>query len=327
MRERHVAKRQKNASWIVIALAGALCLAMFFLGCQASRSTQSSGNVQPTSSSTMQSRESTSSSSGMRSNAAAQQAAREHDELEGTLAKLPDNVSATVITLDGNINVNTNGNEPFACASMIKLLVLAEFMDEVDSGMLSLNELYELKSSDIVGGTGIIGNSGAGASYTMDELALYMIYKSDNTATNALINRMGMNKINAKAKELGLTATELNRYMMDLDSGIENYMSSNDAANILLGIANKTIASSTMCDRAIGYLEAQSDNEGLAEGLPVGIRFAHKTGSLNSGRHDGGIVYASAPYVIVMFTNGAASPNSLMANTSQEVFSILQNTQ
>ena len=163
-----------------------------------------------------------------------------------------------------------------------------------------------------------------GTQLTYDKIAFDMIAESDNTATNILIDRFGMSAINAKGKELGLAATSLGRKMMDLNSSSENYMSANDAAKLLAGIANATIASEQMCARAKEALLAQTDNDALANGLPDGIPFAHKTGSLTNARHDGGIVYAASPYVVVVFTSNAADPDGLMATLSANIYSNLE---
>ena len=235
-------------------------------------------------------------------------------------------VSVHVAPLDGSQGFSLNGNRRFVSASVIKLLILAEFMDEVDAGVRSLDSTYTLSEDDIVGGTGILQNNAPGSTYTYDELARYMIAYSDNTAANILIDSMGMSKINEKAAELGLGATQLQRKMMDLDSGVENYISADDAEKILFGIANHTIASDAMCTKAESYLQAQTDSEGLAQGIPASVPFGHKTGSLDSVRHDTGIVYAKNCYVIVVLTSlDASTANGLMAQISDAVYSAIGN--
>ena len=237
-----------------------------------------------------------------------------------TLNAYTGEVGVCVMRFDGSEAFQINGNEKFVSASMIKLLILCEFMAQVDAGTIKLSDTYTLQGSDIVGGTGVIGDAGAGTSYTYDQLAKHMIAESDNTATNILIDKLGMAKINARAITLGLSNTDLQRKMMDTASGLENHMSANDAVVILKGIANHNIASQQMCETALGYLKAQTDNEGLAQTIPSGIEFPHKTGTLNAERHDAGIVYSKTPYLIAVFTNDISSPNSLLANISNTVY-------
>lgn len=235
------------------------------------------------------------------------------------IAPYGDNVGIAVRSLNGSEGFSINGNERFTSASMIKLLILAELMNQTDAGSISLSESHSVRSGEIVGGTGVIGNMGAGTTLSMDQLASYMIAESDNTATNILIDRLGMNAINSRAATLGLESTDLQRKMMQLNSGVENHMSANDAAALLAGFANGQLASREKCNRAIEYLCAQSDNEALAAGIP-GVRFGHKTGTLEGYRHDAGIVYAEQPYVIAVFTKNVSAPNSLMADISRTVY-------
>lgn len=240
-------------------------------------------------------------------------------------------VGVAVLPLENAVGYSSNGDEQIVSASMIKLLVLAEFMSQVDAGTIDLNGTYTLAASDIVGGSGIIAGRGAGAVLTYDEIAQSMIAQSDNTAANILIDLMGMDAINAKAQQLGLTQTVLNRKMMDSSSGLENYTSANDIAALLRGIANETIASAGMCERAQSYLLAQYDAAALSQGLPAGVSFGHKTGSLATARNDGGIVYAQEhPYVVVVLCSlggnvaGEGQANSIMAQVSSAVYTAME---
>lgn len=232
-----------------------------------------------------------------------------------------DKVAIAVMPVDGDDRVTLNGDKRFVSASMIKLLILAEFIDEVGNGVISLDDVYTSKASDIVGGTGVIQTDPVGTSYTYDRLAELMIASSDNVATNVLIDRMGFDAINGKAHELGLEKTKLNRKMMQLGSEVENYTSANDAALILRKIARNELGSKKLCSKAKRYLLQQTDDAGLAQGLPSDVSFAHKTGSLDSKRHDGGIVYGDCPYVLVVLTDvGAGQANQLMSKIASATY-------
>ena len=203
---------------------------------------------------------------------------------------------------------SVNGKMPLVSASMIKLAILAEFLEEVEKGELSLEEPYTLQADDIVGGTGSVQSAGAGSVHTLGELARLMICDSDNTAANVLVKRMGMDAVNDQMKELGLENTQLNRLMMDEEAIAqhkENFMSAEDAAVLLARIYRGQLVSETASAFALEALEAQSDSVGLAQGLPEGVVFAHKTGTLAMVKNDGGIVEAKKPYVLVVFCSGA----------------------
>ena len=80
-----------------------------------------------------------------------------------------------------------------------------------------------------------------------------------------------------------------------------------------------------MCQKAESYLQAQTDNEGLAQGIPHTVPFGHKTGTLDSIRHDAGIVYAGKRYVIVTLTGlNSGEANPLMSRISETVYNALK---
>ena len=212
-----------------------------------------------------------------------------------------------VIDLTNGVNAEYDGSSPVVSASMIKLIVAEAFLEQVQAGTFDLDASYVLQPQDIVGGTGTLSGLGAGASVTYREILERMISVSDNTGANILINAVGMGAVNAAAQRLGLTGTQLNRLMMDTDAiaaGIENYVSANDVARLLSMVYNGTFVDQSSSTLMLQALELQEDGEGIAQGLPGDVVFAHKTGTLSNARHDGGIVECSHPYVIVVLCSG-----------------------
>lgn len=254
-------------------------------------------------------------------NSAEQSAPQEIKELQQQIEELTQpygsSVSVCIIDASNGNYCHVNSDKAFVSASMIKLAVLCEYMHAVDNGQLAPADRVALKNMNIVGGTGLIQTEGR-ASYTYEELCRYMIMYSDNTATNVLINKLGQDAINERVQALGCKNTSLNRQLMALNTNTENWISARDAATILYKIKNGTAASSAMCAKALEYLSKQTDNEGMAEGISSGA-FAHKTGSLRSMRHDGGIVLGKHPYVIVALCDiGAGNANKLMKEIAQK---------
>lgn len=254
-------------------------------------------------------------------NSAEQSAPQEIKELQQQIEELTQpygsSVSVCIIDASNGNYCHVNSDKALVSASMIKLAVLCEYMHAVDNGQLDPADRVALKNMNVVGGTGLIQTE-RHASYTYDELCRYMIMYSDNTATNVLINKLGQDAINERVQALGRKNTSLNRQLMALNTNTENWISARDAATILYKIKNGTAASSAMCAKALEYLSKQTDNEGMSEGISSGA-FAHKTGSLRSMRHDGGIVLGKHPYVIVALCDiGAGNANKLMKEIAQK---------
>ncbi|NLU44086.1 MAG: serine hydrolase, partial [Acholeplasmataceae bacterium] len=81
-------------------------------------------------------------------------------------------------------------------ASLIKVFILAEAMDEVKAGNYKLEDEYKIDVSDIVEGSPALQNRQAGTKISFGTLLEKMITVNDNTATNMLIDILGMDTIN-----------------------------------------------------------------------------------------------------------------------------------
>ena len=220
--------------------------------------------------------------------------------------------------------VSVNGSTRHASASMIKLVVLAALFDKVAAGGIDLAAQVEVKASDIVSGTGTVQDDGPGT-YELQELARRMIADSDNTATNVIVDLIGMDAVNEEASKLGLTGTVMARKMMDMvaaDQGMRNRMTSDDAATILNLIASGKLVNEQMSELAMSFLLQQTINAGLTDAIPAGVQVAHKTGELNQAEHDGGVVLAAHPYVLVVMTEGIDNylGVSVIADVSRAVY-------
>ena len=214
----------------------------------------------------------------------------------------------SIIDLTDGTRAGYRAAQPMVSASMIKLIVAHTFLKQVEAGTFSLDATYTLKGSDLVGGAGVIAGYGAGAQISYRDILMRMIDNSDNTAANILIDAVGIDAVNADANALGLSQTRLNRKMMDYDAiaaGRENYTCALDVARLLRLAYKGKFVNADASSLVMQALRQQQDTEGIRAGLPAGITFAHKTGELDTVRHDGGIAEGSHPVVIVVLCGGS----------------------
>ena len=222
-------------------------------------------------------------------------------------------VGIVVKDLGGNFNgeeIGVNEEEVFESASLIKLLILAELLQQVDEGKISLEEP--------------LGGS------TVGQLAESMIIVSDNSATNLLIDQIGFEPINALAQDLGLKHTSLHRHMLDFEAkarGEDNYTSASDIVTLLSAIWQGRLLSPSSRRFALSVLERQQLNTKIPAGLPSGTRVLHKTGELEGIEHDAGIVVLSdGAFAVAVLTQGdIASGIEIIqqaASLSYEAFSV-----
>src|SRR5215469_6043251 len=110
-----------------------------------------------------------------------------------------------------------HANDVFPQASSIKVCILAELFRQAQQGKLKLSDPYTVNASDLVAGSTIMGGLTPGVTkLTLRDLATMMIGVSDNSAANVLIDRVGMENVNALLDSLGLSHTRLRRKMMDI---------------------------------------------------------------------------------------------------------------
>ncbi len=197
-------------------------------------------------------------------------------------------------------------NEVFAQASSIKIAVLAELYRQAQQGKLKLTDLYTVQASDLVADSNIMGGLTPGVTrVTLRDLATMMIAVSDNSATNVLIDRVGMENVNAMLDSLALSHTRLRRKMMDLDAakqGRENISTPREMMTLLAALYRGKVLNKEMENDFFTMLSTGKDSW-IPRDLPADLKVADKPGELEAVRNDSGIVFVEGrPYVICVMT-------------------------
>ena len=94
-------------------------------------------------------------------------------------------------------------------ASVIKIPVMVLAFRDADAGTLDLNERYTTRAEDIRGGTGLLRTFAPGVQPTTLDLITQMIITSDNTATDIMIAKVGLARVNRLLDSLGYRETRL----------------------------------------------------------------------------------------------------------------------
>jgi len=198
-------------------------------------------------------------------------------------------------------------DEVFAQASSIKITVLANLYLQAEEGKLKLTDLYTVQPSDLVQDSDIMGGLTPGVTrLTLRDLATMMVAVSDNSATNVLIDHVGIPNVNAMLDALGLTHTRLRRKMMDLEAakqGRENISTPREMMALLDAIYHGKVLNK---ESTAGFFEMLSTNKAswIPRDLPADIKVADKPGSLEAVRNDSGVVFVEGrPYVICVMTS------------------------
>jgi beta-lactamase class A len=206
-------------------------------------------------------------------------------------------VGYAILDLTSGDSIGHLEQATFPTASAIKLAIVYELFTQAAEKKISLDDMLTLDRRQAVGGTGVLVEMGT-PTLSIRDYAVLMVTLSDNTATNVLIDRLGMDRIAARMHGLGLTGTRLRRHMMDTAAarrGEENVSTPDELARLLRAMHETMPA-------AIALLKKPKENR-LRKGLPEGVASADKSGELEGVRVDAGIVFAkNRPYILCVMT-------------------------
>ena len=183
------------------------------------------------------------------------------------------------------------GDQPFSAASLIKIPVAAALLAAVDAGTVSLDETMIMRASDIGGGSGSLQYFPVGSRFTVKRLCELMLRRSDNTATNMLIERLGgMDALNASFGAWGLGSTRLRTPLPDMAG--TNTTSPRDLVIVLERAIGDEWLRPASRELLLSWMRRSHVRSLLPAGVGKGSRVANKTGDIPGALGDAGLVEA-----------------------------------
>ena len=223
-------------------------------------------------------------------------------------------VSMAVKSLtDSSVSFEYRADERVPSASVIKLPIMLEAMEQVKAGTLDPDEIHILIDAEKAGGDGVLKTYSHRSRIAYRDLLRLMMVYSDNTATNIFINELGMDAINRRMQTIGLTKSRLNRVMMDtlaVRQGRENYVTAREMNTLLTQIHRNEVTTPALCRQMLDILKQNEDTLTIPRLLPKGTVVAHKTGVLPYVRGDAGIVFTTKPFLLSVFVEGVPTPEA-----------------
>ncbi|OGD84152.1 hypothetical protein A2165_02885 [Candidatus Curtissbacteria bacterium RBG_13_40_7] len=215
--------------------------------------------------------------------------------IENSLSGLAGRYAVYVKDLKTQKTYQYKSNEIFGSASIYKLAVMYKAYDAIENNELSKEEAKE-------------------------PLRL-MITISDNDSAILLAERLTWQKIDAFMESEGF---------IDFNLVGENSPSvtAKTAGDLLERIYSGKTVNPAASEEMKSLLFAQTVNDRIPKYLPTDIKVGHKTGELDTLRHDAGIVLGKKNHYIFVFLSDTKKPNDgteTIAQLSKKIFDELEN--
>ena len=235
-------------------------------------------------------------------------------------------VGVSVVDLGSGRRWDVNGTTVFPQGSAIKIPLLIELFRRADARELALDDRVTLTAADRTGGSSLLQYfADGGSAFSLHDLAVPMVVLSDNTATNMLIDAVGLDRVNATMARLGFPNTLFRRKMIrpeDQAGGRENVSTPREAADLMARLSRCDVPlTPASCAEVVRLLELPKGGTFRAP-IPAAVAVAWKPGSLDGVSTAWGIVkLAGAPYAMaVMVTYGDGSAADVVGRISAAAY-------
>jgi beta-lactamase class A len=237
-----------------------------------------------------------------------QLAAKLRTDLQRLVAAAPGVFGISVVDLSSGQRFGLNEGLVFPQGSAIKIPILIELYRRADVGELKLTDRLPVQRGNQVGGSGLLQYfADGGSELSVHDLAVAMIVLSDNSATNILIDRLGMDRVSRTMAETGAAQTKLQRKMIrpeESAKGNENLSTPTEAADLMVRIARCQLpVTAASCASIKSILEIPKSGA-FRDAIPASVRVAWKPGGIEGAQTAWGLVdVPGAPYAIAIMIN------------------------
>lgn len=191
-------------------------------------------------------------------------------------------------------------------ASVMKIYILARVTEGIADGSIERNETCVMEAANVAEGSGDLQFEPYGSAFTVGELVREMMRKSDNTASNMLIDVVGgIDEMNRSMARWELEHTVYGGKFLGPYvplSPVHNATTVADVGELLTRIARGEFLGGAWDESIIEEMTHTENDSKIAARLPEGVTIAHKTGEIEDLEHDAAILTTDADtYILVIF--------------------------
>ena len=235
------------------------------------------------------------------------------EKLKARIGEHEGDVAVVVKHIPTGKSFEHRSDEPMPTASLIKLAVMVEAYQQAHDGKLDLEQKVSLREEDKVPGSGILTTHfSEGLQMPLQDAIRLMIAYSDNTATNLVVDQIGVGSVAERMESLGYPDTKLHAKVFRRDTSVfpersQQFGLGSTTAAEMVGLLERLHKQELVSEQAsqemLEHLRHCEDNNKLARFLPAEASLAHKTGSVSDVRTDAGIMTTPAgPILICVLT-------------------------
>ncbi len=193
-----------------------------------------------------------------------------------------------------------HADEIMPTASLIKFPVMIEVYRQAAAGKIDLDARLTLRNEDKVPGSGVLtSHFSAGTSFPLRDAVRLMIAFSDNTATNLVLDAIGIGATAATMETMGYPQTKIHSKVFHRETSVfpersQRFGLGSTTANEMIRLCEELHCQRLVSPQAsiamLEHMRACDDKDKFPRFLPAGTRIAFKTGSLANTRTAAGII-------------------------------------
>jgi beta-lactamase class A len=209
-------------------------------------------------------------------------------------------VAVAVKHLGSGESFRYRADQVMPTASLIKFPVMIEAYRQAADKKVDLDSFITLRKEDKVGGSGVLTyHFSDGSTFKLRDAVRLMIAYSDNTATNLVLDAIGIGATAATMEKMGYPNTKIHSKSFRRETSVFPERSKlyglgsttpDEMIRLCEAVYRKQILSPSACEEMLEHLRACDDRDKLPRPLPEGVKVAFKTGSLADTRTSAGII-------------------------------------
>jgi beta-lactamase class A len=228
--------------------------------------------------------------------------------------------------LSSGETIGHDEDEVMPTASLIKVPVLVALYRAVDQGRVSLTDRIRYGDEHRCLGSGVLSRMTPGVETTVRDAAVLMIIISDNSATNMVIDLVGMEQVNETMRSLGLEQTTIFQRLGDTKAGLDarkmSVSTAGEMTRLLELIARHEAVSPEAAEDMLRIMRRQDYRHELSRLLPWNEMnmlenhrenwVAEKGGSFLNGIRTSGAVFNGprGQFAMSVFCEGGTGPGT-----------------